>query len=428
MRSETPRHLLESGTATPMLTPGAEGGIQPSGFDGQERRETIDLRAIGTSTVRVLFVERGGRLYVIPSGASSRWSSRALKNGGCEAGRSGQPMLGYAASLVRDPGEARDVWANFCSKYGTDVCRSYFGNYPRTVVLDPHRAPSPRSVYELLEEEFDARADAYDTAVRARPLDRYLKDRAQELAAGSLLGLDPILEIGAGTGYHTLPLLRAGHHVTAVDISSRMLDLLGQRANRAGFSQSLTLKAGRLGELGAVLEAYPDGSFGGAFSAFGAFNLEPNMTQAAHSLARYIRPGGRLVFTSLNRPGAFPLVWDMILGKPRAALARLTEKIPPEWIGYALETYPRSPADWDRLLGPAFRRVQCDPVSVLAPPFDVPPAYRFLGTSGMAKFHRFDLALAQHSWLWMAAGWVFLTYVRNHAPPRTISPSRDSGD
>jgi SAM-dependent methyltransferase len=391
------------------------------------RRETIELLAKGNPPTRLLFVEGRGRIYVIPSKSTSRWSSSALREGGCDVRRDGGRTTSYGSSLVRDPAESSEVWSSFCAKYGSDRCRAYFGNFPRIVALDPARTPMPRSDYELLAEEFDARAAAYDSAVQSKPIERYLKNRALEMVTECLAGFDPLLEIGPGTGYHTLPLLRLGHRVTAVDLSERMLGTLGRNAERDGLSGALTLCPGRLGELGAALKSVPEGYFGAAFSAFGAFNLEPQISSAVASLARYIRPGGRLVFTSLNRPGMFPWIWEIASGKPRAALARWGERIPADWIGYSLAIYPRTPADWDRLLSPAFRRVRSDPVSVLAPPFEVPPALRFLGISGTARVHRLDQALNRHPWLTLAAGWVFLSYVRtDEAAPRTLSAARSS--
>jgi ubiquinone/menaquinone biosynthesis C-methylase UbiE len=42
----------------------------------------------------------------------------------------------------------------------------------------------------------------------------------------------PLLEVGAGSGWLTIPLARAGHGVVAVDISHTMLKLLAARLTR----------------------------------------------------------------------------------------------------------------------------------------------------------------------------------------------------
>ena len=42
-----------------------------------------------------------------------------------------------------------------------------------------------------------------------------------------------VLELGCGTGRITLPLVKDGHHVVGVDISSRMLDVLERKARQS---------------------------------------------------------------------------------------------------------------------------------------------------------------------------------------------------
>ncbi len=45
---------------------------------------------------------------------------------------------------------------------------------------------------------------------------------------------DRVLELGAGSGLHTLSLVKSGAHVTATDISAHSLELLSQRMKAAG--------------------------------------------------------------------------------------------------------------------------------------------------------------------------------------------------
>ncbi|MFZ1024222.1 MAG: methyltransferase domain-containing protein [Thermoplasmata archaeon] len=396
------------------------------GATGFPRRDTIELLAKGNPPTRLLFVEHRERIYVISSESTNRWSSSALREGGCEIRRQDGQISRYATALVVDSAEAAEAWFKFCEKYGTDLCRRYFGNFPRTIVLDPQRISSPRSAYELLEQEFDARAGVYDEAIQAKPIERYLKEQALGLIQKGLRGLDPILEIGPGTGFHTLPLLREGHWITAVDVSEGMLRVLGERAREAQVSSRLTIHAGSLGSLDSILRPTRSEGFGAIFSAFGAFNLEPNIRGLADVLADRMKPGGRLAFTTLNRPGGFPVLWELATGRPRAALARFGTQIPPAQTGYTLETYPRSPTDWDRLLLPRFRRIGCEPVSVLAPPFDSPRALRGLGAAAVANLGRFDRRLSRHSWMVPASGWVFLTYVLADPPPGGPPPVADT--
>ena len=332
--------------------------------------------------------------------------------------------MSYAAALVIDPSEAAEAWSTFCERYGNDLCLQYFGNYPRTIVLDSQREFSPRNALRTSGTEFDARARIYDAAIQAKPIERYLKEQALGLIQNRLQGLDPILEIGPGTGFHTLPLLREGHRVIAVDVSEGMLRILQNRASDAGVSDQLTLRSGSLGDL----DRFSDRS---AAMDSGLFSLPSVLSTWSREwsglptwLADQLKPGGRLAFTTLNRPGGFPLLWELISGRPRAAFARFGKRILPR-TGYTLETYPRSPADWNRLLFPRFRRIGREPVSVLAPPFDSPRVLRGLGAEAVASLGRFDRKLSRHSWLVPASGWAFMTYVKTNSINENSAHSRE---
>jgi SAM-dependent methyltransferase len=85
----------------------------------------------------------------------------------------------------------------------------------------PPSAADPRGSRALYE-----RPRYYDHAFR-----RHRADIAFYRALAALSG-GPVLELGAGTGRITLPLLRAGASVTAVDRSRAMLDRAAERALR----------------------------------------------------------------------------------------------------------------------------------------------------------------------------------------------------
>jgi SAM-dependent methyltransferase len=388
---------------------------------------TVELTVGDTARVRLLFVEDDGILYIIPSKEDAGWFSWAVRAGGARIRwGDGREQVG-ASQVVYEPESVERLRTLFRAKYGDEAWRRYFAHSSRALAIDPHRPPVPRSADEVLREEFDSVAPTYDEGVARRPVERYLKDRAGQMIAHALQGLDPLLEIGPGTGYHTLPLLEAGHRVLAVDISDGMLDQLRRRAATLGVAGLLETRSGLLGDLGRILADRPAATYGGVFSAFGAFNLEADLGSAASALSRLVRPGGRLIFVNLNRPGLAPLAWELAMGRPAAAGRRLGEVIPPNGIRYPLELYLRTPAAWDRLLGEGFRRTRTEAVSVLAPPFDSDRALSFLGGEGSRRMRALDERLRSLPRAWMAAEWVALTYERTGGTESAPGPAAAIG-
>jgi SAM-dependent methyltransferase len=385
--------------------------------------DAVELSVGDSAPVILRFVEDGGLLYVLPSEGEAGWFSRAMRAGGVRIRWKDGHQEIAAAEVLYEPKEIERLHELFRAKYGNTSWRTYFAQSRRALALDRRRPPAPRSHDQALRDEFDSAAPAYDESVERKPVERYLKERAVRMFILALDRFDPLLEIGPGTGFHTLPLLKAGHRVLAVDVSEGMLDRLRRRAAALDLAELLETRSGRLGDLGRILSDRPAGSFGGAFSAFGAFNLEADLGPSAIALARLVRPGGRLIFASLNRPGLAPVLWELATGRPSAAGRRLGEVIPENGIRYPLELFLRTPSAWDRLFHPSFHRTRTEAVSVLAPPFDSDRALSFFGVEGARRIRSLDERLTRLPGAWVAAEWVTLVYERTGnveaAPPES---------
>ncbi len=379
----------------------------------------VEVSTRHAERVPLLFWSDGDRVYVFATGRSSRWSVDALRAGVCDLTFAGEPSRSYRASLVTDLEESGRAREGLREKYGADVWSRYFHPPERYVRLAPVSggpAPTPE---DPAESEFDAVAPTYDAAYERQPFERYLKDRAQQWLLHEIEGLDPVLEIGPGTGIDTLPILGAGHRVVAVDLSAGMLRELNGRAELAGFASRLRTVHGPLRDLATLLRSVGPGEFGAACSTFGAFNIERDLDGAARALGQLIRPGGRLVFTSLNQAGVAPLLWEIASGNPVGAAARVGRTVPAGEIRYPLEVHQRGPGFWDRLLAPEFEREVARPVSVMIPPFDSPRLLRWIGRRGARNLRDLDAALSRAPSLVPLSEWVFLSY-------RRVTPARGS--
>ncbi|MEA2158005.1 MAG: hypothetical protein QOD66_385 [Solirubrobacteraceae bacterium] len=129
-------------------------------------------------------------------------------------------------------------------------------------------------------------------------------------------GFGRSLEIGAGTGYFSLNLLKAGvvREATCTDISPGMVSVLGSNAQRLG----LHVRAARAD---AESLPYPDGSFDLVLGHAVLHHL-PNLSRAFAEFHRVLAPGGRIVFA--GEPSRFG---DRLAAVPKRGASRLA----PAW-------------------------------------------------------------------------------------------------
>ncbi|WP_310599350.1 methyltransferase domain-containing protein [Desulfobulbus sp.] len=141
---------------------------------------------------------------------------------------------------------------------------------------------------------FDTWTDRYDSWF-ATPVGRLVKRYETDLL---LALLDPrpgehLLDAGCGTGIFTVDVLTKGALVTGIDLSIPMLAGAVGRLGNGGFAA-----------LGADMCALPfaDGSFDRVFSMT-AIDFVADGGKAMAELDRVVRPGGRVVVTTLNSLG-----------------------------------------------------------------------------------------------------------------------------
>lgn len=372
----------------------------------------MEIRAGSGNPIRLLYVEAEGQIYVLPASNDAGWFSDAFRTGEARVRWGDGREARCAAEVIYSPNEVDRIRSQFRAKYGEAVYHNYFETARRGLRLDPSRVPRVPTPDELLRTEFESAASGYDDSLAMHPIDRYLKERTAGILLRALRGFDPLLEIGPGTGYHTLPLLVQGHRILAVDLSEAMLARLRARSTEAKVNERLETRTGRLRDIGPLLQDLPSGSVRGVYSAFGAFNLEPELAPAIRALARLLGTGGRLVFTTLNRSALAPMTWEMLAGRPRIALHRLSPVVPLGGSHYPLELYVPGLAGWDHLLRPGFRRIGMEAVSVVSPPFDSRRLEAFLGAAGAQRARRFDERLTRFPASWIFAEWIVLTYER----------------
>ncbi|HYH60201.1 MAG TPA: methyltransferase domain-containing protein [Thermoleophilaceae bacterium] len=140
--------------------------------------------------------------------------------------------------------------------------------------------------HDLAASDYDAKWGIdYGEAGQAQVIGKLAKALGQEPGR-----YQRSIEIGAGTGYFTLNLLRAGviGEAVATDISPGMLETLGRSADRLGLEvKTIRCEADRL--------PFADESFDLVFGHAVLHHL-PDLDAAFAEFRRVLRPGGTLVF------------------------------------------------------------------------------------------------------------------------------------
>jgi len=110
-----------------------------------------------------------------------------------------------------------------------------------------------------------------------------------------------ILDIGCGTGRHSLELARRGYEVTGIDLSDSQLTLAREKANEAGLEVAFFKHDAR--------ELHFDKEFDLAImlceGAFPLMETDAMNFQILQSAFRALKSGAKFIFTTLN--GLFPI-------------------------------------------------------------------------------------------------------------------------
>ncbi len=110
-----------------------------------------------------------------------------------------------------------------------------------------------------------------------------------------------ILDIGCGTGRHTIELTKRGYKVTGVDLSDSQL----QRAREKAEAERLNIDFRKMDARNLEFDQEFDLAIMICEGAFSLMETDEMNFQILQGAARALRIGGKLIFTTLN--GLFPL-------------------------------------------------------------------------------------------------------------------------
>jgi ubiquinone/menaquinone biosynthesis C-methylase UbiE len=145
-----------------------------------------------------------------------------------------------------------------------------------------------QSIYNDIAGEYDERIPG------AGPADDMFTATEIDFLLGKIQPEERVLDIGCGTGRFTVPLAELGTDVSALDISTGMLEVLRGKLDAKGLSADL-----RQGDMAHM--PFPDNSFD-AVTSFLALMHIPLADRPAvfREVSRVLKPGGRMILGVKN--------------------------------------------------------------------------------------------------------------------------------
>ena len=176
------------------------------------------------------------------------------------------------------------------------------------------------SYYDRDASDFDARY--WDNYV----LQRIRQDFREEVKR---FRFRQMLEIGYGTGMDMIHFstTHSGVSVAGIDISGEMQKVAAKKAELSGLDQVEAFK----GSVEDLASLFPGRSFDMVYVFFGALNTVEDLTVAAENIDRVVAPGGKLVFSFVNKHYVAGMVLEMLKFRWRRAFSRYQS----HWGGYS---------------------------------------------------------------------------------------------
>jgi SAM-dependent methyltransferase len=163
-------------------------------------------------------------------------------------------------------------------------------------------------------------ASAYDSMYADKDYERECDLVEQAFARFADGPVESVLDLGAGTGNHALPLARRGYDVAAVDLSEAMVRIATEKATEAGAQVDFRQGDLRTVQLGRRFDAVLL-----MFAVLGYQRTNEDVRAALDNARGHLRPGGVLVLDLWYGPGVLsdpPENRRRVISTPEGALTR----------------------------------------------------------------------------------------------------------
>ena len=387
----------------------------PSESETGSRYLELDLPS---GSVPLGFAREGPALYLVGRDRAARWPVQILREGAARVRIDGRLLAG-SVDLVTEPPERERVLQIFRNRYGPRDFDRWYASPSRVLRVTlggrPRAGRTSDHYHEWLRAEFDNVATDYDRHITGNRINRLLRDRSLAELRRAFRTSRRLLEIGCGSGMETLPLLEEGHELVCIDISSRMLEVVREKARRAGVAERLETVHTAAAALPELAARWGPGSFDGAYSTYGALNCEEHLDPILPALAGLLRPGTPLVAGVYNRYCLFEMVGYGLTGRWARATGRTRRPMPVGSSRFCVDVFALSVSGFHKQVARWFEVERVEGVPVVLPPSDL-ARYTERFARGFDRLARWDLALGQR-WPFRLFGDHFLMTLRRRQEP-----------
>jgi ubiquinone/menaquinone biosynthesis C-methylase UbiE len=225
-------------------------------------------------------------------------------------------------------------------------------------VLDDHFSRVAEA-FSRKSEEYDLFGDDHTNLIR-------LRHKVYRHTLQFLQPDDRILEINSGTGLDAVYFAHLGYSIHAIDIADGMLAHFQEKIDRYQLADQITVENCSFTDLNRV----SGGPYSYIFSNFGGLNCIEDLNEVTRQLPSVLSPGGKITWVIMPKV----CLWELALvfrGKfkdafrrvrPRGTLANVD--------GVRFMTYYFNPNQVVKALGPDFKVLRLEGLSVFTPPAD----------------------------------------------------------
>ncbi|WP_258104621.1 bifunctional 2-polyprenyl-6-hydroxyphenol methylase/3-demethylubiquinol 3-O-methyltransferase UbiG [Marinoscillum sp. MHG1-6] len=212
-------------------------------------------------------------------------------------------------------------------------------------------------------EAFGRQSVIFDQIYDANPIVSYMRERIRSRVLKLLNTKDEILEINAGTGTDAIYFARHGYHVTAIELSQRMVNRAQEKI------QQLQLQ----NQVDFICKSFIDinelpGTYDFVYSNFGGLNCTPDIKMVLEDLISKLKPGGSGLLTILP---PFTL-WEklfLLKGNTKIAFRRKFKGASSAHIeGQHFDCWYYTPQYVKSIIEPLVDQIQIEGLCIFSPP------------------------------------------------------------